>query len=222
MPLSAAWSAPAPKPLSRRTAVAAGLLVVAGALGLGVAARPDLADKIGASIGQTVSHGVSGIETVAAMISERSPGERSKGALASLKHKRVTELHERALPKVRAPSPPVNPLAALVTAPPSPPIAPPAGPAPLFGLMAGPPVIVPPTGGNASGGGGGSPVFSEIPTPGGGGGAIVPPIITTAEVPPPSSAVPEPGSWALMLLGFAMTGLALRRDRLTAASTAPH
>jgi hypothetical protein len=202
--------------------VAAGLLVVAGALGLGVAARPDLAGKIGASIGQTVSHGVSagvsGMETVAAMITERSPGERSKGALASLKHKRVAELHERALPKVRAPSPPVSPLAAIITAPPSPPVAPPTGP--LFGLMAGPPVIVPPTGGNASGGGGGPPVFSEIPTPGGGGGAIVPPVITTTEVPPPSSAVPEPGSWALMLLGFAMTGLALRRDRLTATSAA--
>ena len=35
--------------------------------------------------------------------------------------------------------------------------------------------------------------------------------------PPPPPAVPEPQSWALMILGFGSTGLAMRRRRLQAA-----
>jgi hypothetical protein len=207
--------------LTRRNAVIAVLLALAAAVALGIATRPDLANlagnRFGNAVSQSVKDGVQGIKTVAAMMAERSPGERAKGALASLKHKRVAELHERALPKVRAPSPPISPLAAIVTAPPAPPVLPPVSQAPLFSMMAAPPVVPPVNGG----GGGvtpvGPPSFSDIPLPGGGGGSIVPPT-TTEQLPPP--AVPEPDTWALMLLGFAFTGLALRRDRRRATLAA--
>jgi hypothetical protein len=62
----------------------------------------------------------------------------------------------------------------------------------------------------------GPPALPGIPPPGGGGGVFVPPPINTTVVPPPppaTSAVPEPASWAMMLVGFAMVGGALRRKR---------
>ena len=205
---------------TRRNMIVAALVAIAVviALGLGIAARPDLANMVGDTVSQGVKSGVQGIKTVAAMMAERSPGERAKGALASLKHKRAPALHERALPKVRRPSPPINPLTALLIPPPSPPVAP-VAPVPLYDLVAGPPVIVPPVTGTTGGGGGGTiggpPSFTEIPPPGGGGGGVfVPPTTTTTQqVPPPTSAVPEPGTWAMMLLGFGFMGLTLRRDR---------
>jgi hypothetical protein len=218
MPVIAAAQPPGGSLMTRRNAVIAVLLALAAVVGLAIATRPDLAnlagDRFGSAVSQGVKDGVQGIKTVAAMMAERSPGERAKGALASLKHKRVAELHERALPKVRAPSPPISPLAAIITAPPTPPALPPVAQTPLFGLVAAPPVVPPVTGGGGGSTLVGPPSFSDIPPPGGGGGSIVPPIVTQ-ELPPP--AVPEPDTWALMLLGFAFTGLALRRDRRRAA-----
>ena len=41
------------------------------------------------------------------------------------------------------------------------------------------------------------------------------------EPPPPVNAVPEPGTWALMILGFALCGAALRRRNTAAAGTMP-
>lgn len=58
------------------------------------------------------------------------------------------------------------------------------------------------------GGGGGVGV---VPS-GGGGGVVSPPGETTPN-PPVISAVPEPSTWATMLLGFALTGGALRHRR---------
>jgi len=44
---------------------------------------------------------------------------------------------------------------------------------------------------------------------------VTPPTETTPTVPttPGTSAVPEPATWGMMLLGFAMIGGALRRGR---------
>jgi hypothetical protein len=128
--------------------------------------------------------------------------------LANLKHKRQAALHERALPKIRAPYGPPTAYEALVT----PPIAPiaPLPQAPLYATIAGGPPIVAP---GSGGGPGGPPVLSNIPGPGGGGGGTFTPPVTlaTPQAPPPAEAVPEPASWAMMLLGFALMGGALRR-----------
>jgi hypothetical protein len=127
----------------------------------------------------------------------------------------------------------IPPVAGLLGAPAAPVIIPAPVAPPLYNVVAGgppmplPPVVPPLVGGGGGGGGGGvvgPPIFSPIPLPGGGGGGgIVPPPIITAAVPPPvvTSVLPEPASWALMLVGFALIGGALRRKRGTAWRSSP-
>jgi len=165
-----------------------------------------------------------GVETVAAMLAERSPGTRSVGELALLKRKRQAVLHERALPKIRGPYVPPTAYEALASPPPAAAIAPPPQ-APLFATVAGPPEVIPPVGG-VPGGSFGPPVFSNIPSPGGGGGGggFAPPIITTVtpQVPvTPVAPVPEPASWGMMLLGFGLMGAVLRRRTSAGLQPAP-
>src|SRR6185369_8142067 len=177
--------------IARRDGIAAVGLGAAAALSVATFSSPRLAH----ALGEGLSESVQGVKTVAAMLAERSPGERPEGALASLKHKRQAALHERALPKVRGPGP--TAYEALAGPPPSSPLAPPPQ-APLYTTLAG-----------------GPPVLSDIPPPGGGGGGFAPPpIVTTAapEVPQtPATPVPEPATWAMMILGFALIGRTLRR-----------
>lgn len=149
--------------------------------------------------------GVGGMKTVADMLLGRSPGERAAGALANLKHKHLAAPHERALPKLRN-APPVSPLAAIVAAPaaPLPPVA--AAPAigtPLYNVVTTPPVVAeapPPT------------LFPAMPPPPPGGGLIIPPVVTPIVPPSPSqpSPVPEPATWAMMLIGFVFIGRIFR------------
>jgi hypothetical protein len=204
-----------------RNAAIASVLGLVTALVIAIASNGDFAK----TVGDGVDHGVSGIKTVAAMLDKRSPGERTSGALASLKHKRQAVVHERALAKVRRP----GPLANLVGTPLIPPVTPPpALPTPLYNLVAGgPPVLVPPAaivpGGPPNGGG--PPIFTAISPPGGGGGGVIvpPPVLTSTPVVPEvpvTSAVPEPTTWAMMLVGLALIGRALRRRRRTAAPVA--
>jgi hypothetical protein len=183
-------------------------VAVAAALSVAILTNP----KLGRAVGDGVSSSVESVKTVAAMLAERSPGERPDGALANLKPKRESALQERALPKVRGPA--GTPYAALVAAPPNLAIAPPAE-APVYNVVAGgPPVVIPPTTGVVPGTPGGPPFLTEIPLPGGGGGGIFsPPVVAAApDTPPiPMTAVPEPAAWAMMLLGFALIGRVLRR-----------
>src|SRR6478672_8792305 len=198
-----------------RWPLVAALLLIGAALAVGIATfRPDwlpsrvaqVANGAGDRIGQQAGQAAS---TVAGLFALRSPGQRVAGALASLKNKRHPLLHERALPKIRRP---LSPLAAIVAAPPVLPVVPPEAGTPLFNVVAPKPVVpiaqtVPP--GGAPGGFPGITGF-----PGGGGGVIVgPPAITpppitppvTPEVPgTPTPPVPEPATWAMMLMGFAM------------------
>ncbi|MGH6962977.1 MAG: PEPxxWA-CTERM sorting domain-containing protein [Phenylobacterium sp.] len=69
---------------------------------------------------------------------------------------------------------------------------------------------VPPSPEGGGGGGGGVPTT----TGGGGGGGVFPPGVPTPSGVP--TAVPEPGTWAMMLAGFLSIGAALRRNRATA------
>src|SRR4051812_32497707 len=71
--------------------------------------------------GDQIRRSLSSFRTLAAMIAERSPGDRAEGALASLKHKKQFVLSEHVAPTV-----PGMPLAALLSAPPefvAPPVA---------------------------------------------------------------------------------------------------
>lgn len=194
--------------IGRRDGIAAVCLGAAAALSVATFSSPRLAHALGEGLSESVQK----VKTVAAMLAERSPGERPEGALASLKHKRQAALHERALPKVRGPAP--TAYETLAGPPPSPPLAPPPE-APLYTTVAGGPPVPVPTTLPPGTPGGGPPVLSNIPPPGGGGGGFAPPpIITTAtpEVPQtPVTPVPEPATWAMMILGFALVGRTLRR-----------
>ena len=194
------------------------LLAAAGVIALGVATyRPswlpgrtgEAANRFATSVGQQAGNAA---KSVASLFELRSPGERVAGALASLKGEKRPLLHERALPKVRRP---ISPLAAIVAAPPVPPVVPPE--APLDNVVAPKPV---PAVGFTPAPGGPPVVFpGVISPPGGGGGVILPPPITTTPPPvtpvvpttPNTPGVPEPGTWATMLLGFAMIGWTMRR-----------
>jgi len=135
------------------------------------------------------------------LIQHRSPGLRTKGMLVT-KHKRPLA-HERALPKVRMAVPAI-------------PAAPPLFYQPALVDLIWPPVSIPPTTLEAM-------AFPEIGQPSYPPGSpliqpphiIVPPFQTptTTPVVPPISAVPEPGTWLTMLLGFGFIGWQLRRRR---------
>lgn len=73
---------------------------------------------------------------------------------------------------------------------------------------------------NFVGGGiGGAPIVGGVTGPGGGGGGSTPtnPVTSTPETPIP--AVPEPASWAMLVLGFAALGIAMRRRRSVPVAT---
>jgi hypothetical protein len=203
--------------IRRRVAAAGIVLALASALTVATLLRSDLATAVGEAgnaVGEATKTSLNNIKTVAAMLADRSPGNRPEGALASLKQKRQPALHERALPKVRKPE---SPLAGIVGTPPVPPVEVPPE-TPLYSMVAGPPVAVPATT-LIRGGPGGPPPGSEIAPPGGGGGLIVPPTNTSTPstpvipVTPSTPAVPEPDTWAMMLIGFALMGWTIRRDR---------
>jgi len=197
----------------RRDALAVGGVAIAAALSMAALSIPGL----GKSVHEGIDKGLHGVQTIAAMLAERSPGTRSVGELALLKHKRQAALHERALPKIRGPYTPPTAYQALSSPPPLALVPPPQ--TPLFATVAGgPPEVIPPVGG-APGGSFGPPVFAGIPSPGGGGGgggggSFTPPIITTVTPLAPvtlAAPVPEPASWGMMLLGFGLMGATLRR-----------
>jgi hypothetical protein len=205
-----------PKPqgfrIGRRSALVVAGIGAAAALSVATISNPWL----GRAVNQGISSSLHGVETVAAMLADRSPGARPEGALANLKHKRQA-LHERALPKIRSPYGPPTAYEALAAPPPI--AIAPLPPAPLFATIAGGPPVVPPGNG---GGTGGPPILSNIPGPGGGGGFSPPVILATPQAPTPAEAVPEPASWAMMLLGFALMGRALRRREAAGLQPARH
>lgn len=144
------------------------------------------------------------------LMHQRSPGHRLVGHLVKIKHKKFAA-HERALPKIRKSLPH---MAAL------PPFSP-ALPAALVDLVAAPmPMQMASLQGFPVGAfeaaPGGTPGFFLPP----GGGFVLPPTQIPTQTPtpppptvvPPQAAVPEPGTWVMILLGFAMIGWTLRRS----------
>ena len=151
-------------------------------------------------------------KSLLAILQERSPGTRSVAEFT--KTKRATSMaapHERALAKVQHPPLPKEFVQALV---PPVPVTP---EAPLFAnstplpvstqllTSAGPPIVTPLIPG------GGNPLVPNVPgTPGSPG----------SPVPPSTPPLPEPGTWAMLLLGFALLGWKLRHQTRGFASTA--
>jgi hypothetical protein len=152
-----------------------------------------------------------------ALLDARSPGVRTAGELTKTKHKRVLAERETApkgVPKNLAEvlAAPISELGPLDISPPSelatilPPsgdvLVPPAGGGVIFPPPGGG-VLVPPGGGDTPPGGGDNPPGGGDQPPGGG------------DTPPP--ALPEPGTWMTMILGFGLIGWALRRSRAALA-----
>jgi hypothetical protein len=193
------------------------ILAAGGALTIVFAAPLSIAAFMGvdASI-----PGIEAAKSFMAMMAERSPGDRTKGELTKIKQAAAAAPTQRALGKITKPEPPKELVEAL--APPVPlsdelpPIALKEDIGPLL-LTPQPP-------------GGGIITPPQAPPPGG-GGPNPPPPQGEGESPPPAPpgdgeptphtppAVPEPGTWATMLLGFGLTGWAMRRRRrqITAA-----
>lgn len=135
------------------------------------------------------------------LFAERSPGERGAGPLLSTKPDFGP--HERVLASERERDPAIGD--------------PPAADDPVFGIS---PNTLPAGGDPGDGalpgdpdGGGGSPFFSPAGGNFGGpqflprGAPLVPPVVTNPGIP----GVPEPATWAMMILGFFGVGTAIRR-----------
>lgn len=138
------------------------------------------------------------------LMHQRSPGKRLVGHLAQSKHKKLAA-HERALPKIRKPTPVFAAIPPIGELPPAlvdlvaPPV--PMQMASLAAIPVGP-FETP----------GGPPGFF-LPPP---GGFNLPPGETPGSPPievPPVSFAPEPATWAMMLIGFGLIGWSLRRRR---------
>jgi hypothetical protein len=142
-------------------------------------------------------------QSLADLFARRSPGERTQAHLAKTKHKHFAILADRVQPEI-PPLPLETPLVEALLPPAELPPVPlefasleqAAAPAPaLFAPAIGGPIFASCCGG-----------------PGGGGG---PPSQPPPNQPPPNQppAVPEPATWAMMIAGFGIAGLSLRRRR---------
>ena len=172
--------------------------------------------------GENAQAVVAALRDPMSVFAARSPGARLAGALyqtkpklaaASRKRRRPIRLvpHERVLSNVRSrPSPPAAPFGDEL------PLALLGEPGLMSDMPFGPPASVspaldvPPFGfGDTPGftGGSGNPPSNE--TPGGGGG----PGPGTGPGQGPASAVPESGTWLMMIVGMGMIGQAVRRQR---------
>lgn len=173
--------------------------------------------SIGALTGNDmVEAAVSGTKSLADLLGQRSPGERTEAQITKSKHataiprRRLAEAPHKVKQPAAEPKLSMVDIARLLEAPPPPPLAAPA----LVGTpiaplaMAVPPslggIVIPPTGGSPPGG---SPPAS-FPTPQRNLPVTIP------------SAVPEPGTWATMMLGFALIGWRVRRRRQPKALSA--
>lgn len=197
----------------RRRAIA----IVGGlAVALGGAATLTVA---GLNTSNVVHAAMNRAKSLAELLDQRSPGARSEGELTKTKHARALAKQRMAAgPKVHQPAalaPKVSmpDIAQLLESPP--PLAPVSlgQPLPLTAISSPPPlaaIIAPPPGGGGV----------VIPPGGGGGPATFPTELPREPVTPPS-AVPEPATWAMMLLGFGLIGWRVRAVHRRPLQTTP-
>jgi len=166
----------------------------------------------GVSSADMVHAAAAGAESLSDLLNQRSPGERTAARLTKTKHARA--LAKRAA-KPAAPHLAMAPadfdkIANLLQAPPvefAPPFADIAATFPEPGIISVP--------GSGGGGGGGG-----VTPPGGGGGTVTIPTQEPHTPPIPVTPLPEPGTWATMVLGFGLLGFRVRRRPKTGAKTA--
>ena len=168
--------------------------------------------SIGAANGtDMVEAAVTHAKSLADLIGQRSPGERTEAQLTKSARAQRLARRQRLVPGKRAnarhaapPKVKMADVARLLESPPPPLAAPPAATPASFpqetlptsgGTLA---AIVAPSSGVTPPGGGSPPASFPTPQP-----------KTPITVP---SAVPEPGTWAMMLLGFALIGWRARRN----------
>ena len=181
--------------------------MAAAAVGLcAAAAAPVSLSLADFGSGGMVEAAVAKAQSLVDLLEQRSPGQRTEAQLTKTKRKQAALAKTR--PPVRKPvappiAPPLTPmeveLASIVLPPPE------LIPAPVGQVAIVPPptlgAIVSPPGGGGSivtpPGGGGPPSTNPTPQP-------HEPVIVT----PP---VPEPATWAMMLLGFGLIGWRIRR-----------
>jgi hypothetical protein len=148
--------------------------------------------------GAVVEAAVGKAQDLADLLSERSPGMRTQDELTK---------HVRAAPKVRTPSKPAaHPQAPALVGVLQPPLV------PVEVAFAEPPPFSPPTTLQT--------FLASTPgfTPPGDNhdGPATLPSAQPRQVVPPTSAVPEPGTWAMMLMGFGLIAWRVRRRPATA------
>jgi hypothetical protein len=142
------------------------------------------------------------VQDLADLLSERSPGVRTQDELT--KHPRAAA-KARTHPKPAAPAahPDTPKTATLVDL-----LQPPLAPMEIASVELPAPLAPPPTVGT---------VLASMPgfTPPGDshGGSVTFPSSEPREALPPTSAVPEPGTWAIMLMGFGLIAWRVRRRR---------
>jgi hypothetical protein len=176
---------------------------------------------------ETTLPGIASAKSFLAMMAERSPGDRTKAELKTTKHRPAAAPKQRALGKITPPPPPKEFVEAI--APPPPKVAE-GVPLAMAPTTLGPLLVTPSTPGGIA-------IPPQSPPPGGGGGGPTPPPSeeppvtqppppvgvepTITQPPPPGDdeppptppVVPEPGTWATMLLGVGLSGLLMRRRR---------
>jgi hypothetical protein len=185
------------------------------------AAVPLFFSLMGVTGNDLVHAAVTGADSLSDLLSKRSPGERTAAQLTKTKRAKHT-FSAVAPPEQRHLAPPVvgKPNFHGITqllAPPPVDIAPPSAQfafnAPTLPDVIGAsgPGVLPgsPGGGDSNGGGGG-----------GGGGPVSFPTAEPHVPLTPVSPLPEPGTWATMLVGFGLMGWRLRRRSLSTGSKA--
>lgn len=193
-------------------------ILIASLVG-GMLATPTALNHLGKAVG---SPALAQLPSVADLMMMRSPGPRPKGALVNTKSRKiVTRVKTPHISFPARPLLPVVPISQITRLDMAGSMTPFEVPV-TFGAFSSttPPLVI---GGSGGSSGGGSTIPGGIGGdgtggtrgggfPGGGipGGGIPTPVIT----PTPITPVPEPATWAMLLVGFGLVGLTLRRTRM--------